>query len=438
MNTAVLCITELVKNTSGFFVGVFLLERLFGYRLNIKKAAFAATAFVFAVASLLPFAVFEDTYAAADICDIITMLGFIVFPYLFFSSRKKLTFFWYGIILNSTADFAILMVSLFLKTDNQATVNLLYIILYVALSAAVFIITKQRILAYHGIFFEKIPTLVYVVILIADLATYYAVTLTRDSAYIEDVANILLVLSAILVVGCIVFIVSKYFSVSEKQSDVQMLLDTQMLHNEEIIKNNTDIRRFKHDYINNVMALSALIDQNRIEEAKEYLAKMNEFPALTKTKYSTGNYLADAIISAKTTAAQENGLRIEFEGTIPSQGISNNDICIILANALDNAVFNSPPNSLTPITISSREQNNGVILTVSNPVSKPVEIKNNRIKTSKKDKINHGFGIENIKTVAKEYNGFVNLTCENNLFIIEIGLMFKGEISYEKAAQLFK
>ena len=209
------------------------------------------------------------------------------------------------------------------------------------------------------------------------------------------------------------------------------------MHNEEIIKSNTDIRRFRHDYINNIFALSTLIDQNKIEEAKEYLAKMNEIPALTPSRYITGNYLADAIITSKATTAKDKGLTIEFEGTIPSRGISNNDICTILANALDNAVFNSPPGSITPITIGSVEQNSGVIFTVSNPVLKNVEIKNNKIKTTKRDKLNHGFGIENIKAVAKKYNGFVNLTCENNLFIIEIGLMFKGENAYEKAAQIF-
>ena len=438
MNTAVLCISELVKNISGFFFGIFLLERLFGYKLKIKKAAFAVTASVFAVASLLPFAVFEDTSYAADIGDIVTMLGFIIFPYLFFSSVKKLTFFWYGIILNSTADFVILMLSLFFKTDNIAIINLKYIILYVALSVIIFIITKHRALAYNGTFFEKIPTLVYVVILIADLATYYAVTLTRDSAYIEDISNVLLVISAVLVVGCIVFIVSKYFSVSEKQSSVQMLLDTQVMHNEEIIKNNTDIRRFKHDYVNNIFALSTLIDQNRIEEAKEYLAKMNELPALTATKFSTGNHLADAILTSKALSAQEKGLSIDFEGSIPSQGISNNDICTVLANALDNAISNSPADSNTPITVSSNEKVQGVTLTVSNPVTKNINIKDNQIQTSKKDKTNHGFGLNNIKAVAKEYNGFVNLTCENNLFIIEIGLIFKEENSYEKAVQIFE
>lgn len=437
MNTAVLCLTELFKNSAGFFTALFLLNRLFGYKFKIKKAALAAAAVFFAAVSMLPFAVCGETATASDISDIVTMSGFIVFPYLMFSSAKKLTFLWYGIILNSTADFAVLILSVIFGQTSQAVTNLEYISVYMLCTVAAAFLTSQRTLTSAGNFFERIPTAVYIVILIADLATYYTVTLTRNSGYIESVANILLIVSAVLVVGCIIYIVFKYFSVSEKQQNIQMLLDSQVMHNEEILKNSTDIRRFRHDYINNVFALSTLIDQNRIEEAKEYLAKMNAIPTLTAAKYSTGNYLADAIITNKATLAQEKGLTIEFEGTLPSKGISNNDLCTLLANALDNAVFNSSDNTV-PISIVSREQTNGVIITVSNPVNKPVEIKNNRIKTSKKDKLNHGFGIDNIKSVAKEYNGFVNLTCENNLFIIEIGLMFKGENSYEKAAQIFE
>lgn len=437
MNTAVLCITELVKNTSGFFFGIFLLEKLFGYKLKIKKAAFAAVASVFAAASLLPFAVFEDIASAADIGDIVTMLGFIVFPYLFFSSQKKLTFFWYGIILNSTADFAILIISVIFGQASHMMTNLQYILFYILLTAAAAFLTSKRTITYNGNFFDRIPTAVYVIVLIADLATYYAVTLTRDSNYIESVANLLLVASAVLVVGCIVYIVLKYFSVSEKQQNVQMLLDSQVMHNQEIIKNSSDIRRFRHDYINNVFALSILIDQNKIEEAKEYLAKMNEIPALTATKYTTGNYLADAIITSKAALAQEKGLTIDFEGTLPSKGISNNDLCTVLANALDNAVCNSSDKGI-PISVVSHEQNNGVIITISNHTDKPVEIKNNKIKTSKKDKLNHGFGLGNIEAVAKEYNGFVNLTCKDNLFIIEIGMLFRGEDLYEKASQIFE
>ena len=243
---------------------------------------------------------------------------------------------------------------------SQAMTNLQFILIFTLCIIAAAILTSRRTVTYTGNFFDRIPTAVYIIILIADLATYYAVTLTRDSNYIESVANILLVASAVLVVGCIVYIVYKYFSVSEKQQNIQMLLDSQVMHNEEIIKSNNDIRRFRHDYVNNIFALSILIDQNKIEEAKEYLTKMNELPALTATKYSTGNYLADAIITSKAALAQENGVRITFDGSLPSEGISNNDLCTVLANALDNAVYNSSDKDV-PVSIVSREQNNGVI-----------------------------------------------------------------------------
>ena len=438
MNLAGLCLTELFKNATGIFAALFLLNKFFGYTTKIKKTAFSAAVVLFTAASLLPLIVMGETSSAADICDIVTLAGFIIFPYLLFSSKKKLTFLWYGIILNATADFIVLMFSVIFGECSFLVSNIQYICIYAVCVIATAIITGQRKIPAANNFFERIPTIVYIVILIADLSTYYAVTLTRDSNYMEGVANFLLVLSAVLVVGCIAFIVYKYFAVSQKQKDVQMLLDSQLMHNEEILKSNSDIRRFRHDYINNVFALSTLIDQNRIEEAKEYLAKMNDIPALTGVSFATGNYLADAIISSKAAIAQEKGIRIEFDGTIPSQGINNNDICTILANALDNAICAAPENASSPITISSLEQNTGFILTITNPVAQSVEIRNNRIRTSKKDKTNHGFGIDNIKAVAKEYNGFVNLTCENNLFIIEIGLMFKGENSYEKAVQIFE
>ena len=52
------------------------------------------------------------------------------------------------------------------------------------------------------------------------------------------------------------------------------------------------------------------------------------------------------------------------------------------------------------------------------------EIKNNTIKTSKKDTDNHGFGIGNIKRTAQKYNGFVTLSSTDKEFSIKIGLLF--------------
>ena len=427
MTTALNCITELLKNALGVTAIALMLKDIFGYRINIRKAATVTAGILFAVASVLPQILIQDGSSAADTADFVSLGTFILFPYLLFKAKKKLNFMLFGIIMNATADFAVLIITTTFGITSHTFTGLLFCALY-AVCILIICIAKarQKVIPPRN-FFENIPTVVYVVILLADLSTYYTVTLATNTEYIKDISNFLMILSAVLVVACIAFIIFRYYLLSDKHKETEMMLNAQLEHNEQIMKHNADIRRFRHDYSNNIFALNLLIEQNRTEEAKEFIAKMNELPALTQTRYATGNYLADAIITAKASLAAEKNITIEFSGTIPYAKISNNDICTILSNVLDNAITACPEGTPTPISITSAEQNSGVLITVSNPVSGNVEIVNNSVKTSKKDKTNHGFGITNIKSVAKKHNGFVNLTCDNGLFIIEIGLMFKGE-----------
>lgn len=46
--------------------------------------------------------------------------------------------------------------------------------------------------------------------------------------------------------------------------------------------------------------------------------------------------------------------------------------------------------------------------------------KNNQIITSKKDKINHGFGLKSIQLITNKYNGSLSLKIDNNIFILDI------------------
>ena len=46
--------------------------------------------------------------------------------------------------------------------------------------------------------------------------------------------------------------------------------------------------------------------------------------------------------------------------------------------------------------------------------------KNNQIITSKKDKINHGFGLKSIQLITNKYNVFLSLKIDNNIFILDI------------------
>ncbi|MEE0913765.1 MAG: GHKL domain-containing protein [Ruminococcus sp.] len=94
-------------------------------------------------------------------------------------------------------------------------------------------------------------------------------------------------------------------------------------------------------------------------------------------------------------------------------------------NALDNAIeaCRQVKKHNKVVKIKIQENANTVHICISNPVDKPVKIVNNRISTTKADKINHGLGLYSINKSVEKYNGSVNIECDNNVFSINILLV---------------
>lgn len=192
-----------------------------------------------------------------------------------------------------------------------------------------------------------------------------------------------------------------------------------------MVEKNRDMRVFCHDFKNNLISVRALIGGGQYNEAEKYIDELYGRLDATKNAFSTGNHLADAILAEKNSAAVSQKTEIDFDGIIPSDGIDNIDLCTILANALDNALEASK--SIENATINVRAAVNSTVfmLTVSNPTLQPVEIKNNRVKTTKADSVNHGLGIGSIKNAAKKYSGEVNLKYEDGHFTVEVMMIMR-------------
>ena len=73
--------------------------------------------------------------------------------------------------------------------------------------------------------------------------------------------------------------------------------------------------------------------------------------------------------------------------------------------------------------MKSTENENATVITISNPTNEDIRIRGNYIKTTKEDKRNHGLGISNIRRAVQKYNGYADISCENKIFTIEIGLI---------------
>lgn len=236
-----------------------------------------------------------------------------------------------------------------------------------------------------------------------------------------------------MILGVIVFIflftlLGVLFYVSDSKEKLQYIneLNEQCIKYQkdyymEIIKFDEEMRAFRHDVNKHYEVLSMLIYEKEWNRAKEYIRQLSDKKDIGRV-FKTGNTIADYIINGKIKEIKNQGnVEINVIGRFPQKmQIEDTDLCIVLGNALDNAeeaLEKVRGEKKLNIEIGSYKQS--VFIEIANS-SMNVNIEN--IKTTKKDRVNHGYGLQNIKYVVEKYNGKVTTEYENGCFSLKIEL----------------
>lgn len=278
---------------------------------------------------------------------------------------------------------------------------------------------------------NHIPKHIYILIL---LALFFSGGLLENQIFTTEnivlqnnltkTFTVICIFLLVLIIFLLVFncISSLYF---ENQSSLlEKQVETQVNYYKKIDKLNDDVRQFRHDYRNHLLCIQGMLKAQEYDEAIAYAEKLTEHTAASSPKYFTGNSIADSILNDKSEYAQNIGAEIKCDGII-HEDIPAIDICIILANALDNAleacekITDSSPKI---ISVKCDYFKCIQLICITNPVSENVVIHNNNIETSKLDKTNHGIGLYNIRNTVAKYNGEFDITCDNNVFTLDIAL----------------
>ena len=157
-------------------------------------------------------------------------------------------------------------------------------------------------------------------------------------------------------------------------------------------------KAFRHDIKNHLSVLSGLLNNSRLEESKAYLQKLGNASTILSFPYQTGNPVVDILLGEKLEIAKEDGIATEVSLLLPSPcGVDNYDLCVIFANALDNALTACCEHSECAepfVRISCGRQGDFYLLEFVNscdagPLPPP------------------GLGLTNVRTAAEKYHGTV-------------------------------
>ena len=293
--------------------------------------------------------------------------------------------------------------------------------------AAIFLYKRRKDIA-EVIRNIKIKELIFV---IAVMGTLGIVVACIQGAYlgemtlsIQRMAMIVAVIFLVIIIAMsvmFVYVVNSRKILMEINDLNEECMKYQKNYYERLITEDSELRAFRHDVNKHYNAISALLNENVVEQARDYVNELINRKDVHFT-YKTGNVVADYIINGEVQAIkQANGddVKIQILGKFPqSVGIEQTDLCIILANSLDNvkeAFSRFEGKKELGITIQNHKKR--IILKIEN-TSQPVDVKN--INTSKKDKKNHGYGISNIRRVVDKYNGTMQIKYVDGRFLLEM------------------
>ncbi len=205
----------------------------------------------------------------------------------------------------------------------------------------------------------------------------------------------------------------------------QLSLQTESIGRMETQYNRT--RAFRHDIKNHILIMNMLAEQGKYDELKDYLREMSGVIDESAYVRISGISAVDAILNEKMYEAQAQSITTSFDVVnLEKNNIAPLDLCIILSNALDNAIeanLHVEDQSARYIKLKAHGNETFCVISVANPlVGTPKTGPDGTLKTTKQDADAHGFGLKSIEITAKKYRGEMLAKAEDGTFTLVVRL----------------
>ena len=185
-----------------------------------------------------------------------------------------------------------------------------------------------------------------------------------------------------------------------------------------------NVRALRHDMKNHLLSISSMAKNGDTDEIQRYAAELlREQSTNDRLVMFSGNHALDAIISSKSAAAKRAGVQLRAVVTTSLTEFPPEDIVVIIGNALDNAIRAAQESSEKNVDLHIQPQGAYSSILVANDVLKPVLTENPELNTTKKARMRHGFGIQNMRKAVERNQGMMRFYESNNRFVCDILLL---------------
>ena len=216
---------------------------------------------------------------------------------------------------------------------------------------------------------------------------------------------------------CILFSYKKLQQIFRLSTEISLLEQQEHSLNQYVEEAKTrydETRSFRHDIRNHIAVVKKLLQNGKLEEAITYMEDLDDMAEKMSFPCSTNNPVVDILVGNKLGIAKSMGIDVDCSLLLPYPcGVRDIDICIVLSNALDNAIHAAK--SLDAgmekyIRVSGRIQGDFLMMEIRNSFHG-------------KGAFKKGTGLSNVKKVAERYGGAMSIETQENIFVLHVLLI---------------
>lgn len=184
-------------------------------------------------------------------------------------------------------------------------------------------------------------------------------------------------------------------------------------------------KSFRHDIKNHIAVIKNLLQNGQPKQALNYIKDMEDLAEELSFPCSTNNPVVDILAGNKLGIARSMGIDVYCSLLLPyPSGLRDIDVCIILSNALDNAIHACKDMDgcvQKYIRMSGRLQGDFLLMEIENSFQGSGMFKK-------------GTGLSNVKNVVEKYHGAMSVKTQGTNFVLHVMLIIPQHLESGSAS----
>lgn len=179
-------------------------------------------------------------------------------------------------------------------------------------------------------------------------------------------------------------------------------------------------RFYRHDMRHHLNVLSGMARRDNSSEIVDYIESLNVTVEAASPALICKNPAVNALLADYITRAEKLSCRVKISANVPEElPFELPDICVIFANALENALNaceKCPEDKRYIDLLAEYSDDSKLKISVKNSCAEAVELDGEGLPVIKPRDDGHGLGLRSVKKTVEKYDGFICCKYENGEF----------------------